>query len=286
MVAESIIYDNSFFERVLAYPIYKTKNVVALTASLKELERENKKWVRVGSQTEEEEEPTINRVATNAIAMTFILNRLNHVLRFIQNKGQEIIETKNGQTSTDQLDFMSNHVENKHGFEEEFDRFHDLLDHFKEYILKPGSKTFAEIHVLLLITKPVSQEENIFVKHIHKFFPNAIDIKAEEMLGELKGTLTIDFNYRGNPFVIKIIPAKRIERDGEYYKIWADYHPEANNRIQFIAFTLPNNYVYVFDNDKTKFRDLSGSSLNDRTSLMGLSYLFHQDTLMNHKKVF
>jgi hypothetical protein len=285
MVAESIQYDSSFFEEVLSYPIYRTMNVVAVTHTLKELEGGNIQWVKAGEAPQEDDESQLERIGTNFWAMTFVLNRLNEILRFAQNKGNTIVDTDDGEISTDQIDFMTNHIGNKEGFEKEFKRFHQLLKHFGEYILQSGSKAFSEIIGILTKSTPIEISQNIFLKNIDQFFPRAIDIKAEGNFADAINCLDAIFNYRGNIVKVKIVPCQKIERDGDYWKVWADYHPEKDG-IDFFIFTLPNQYVYVFEYVTSKFRDLSGDTLHDRTSQKGLSYLFHVETLATYKKVF
>lgn len=283
-MAEAIQYDSSFFEKVLSYPIYKTKNVVAVNKSLDGLGSEVIIWKREGEDVEENNNQ-IERIGTNFWAMTIILNRLNQILLFANKKGISNVKTEDGETSTVQLDFMTNHVGNKEGFEKEFDRFHLLLDYFKEYILLPGSTTFIEILSVLSMSIPVGQEDNIFLKAINQFFPHSIDIKAEQSFGDM-AAMDVEFNYRGNLFKAKVVSAKEVQRDGEFYKVWADVHPNLAEGFDYFVFCLPNNYVYVFEMDKTKFRDLSGDTLHNQTSQKGLSYLFHTDTLVKYKKLF
>jgi hypothetical protein len=285
MVAEAISYDTSLFQNILSYPAYKTKNVVVLNGCIKDLEQEQPNWKKIGSEGAGEKESPLSRISTNFLAMTIVLNRLNNLLLFLRRKGTDYVEGENGLVSTEQLNFMTNHPNNKVGFEMEYERFHELLKHFKELILAPGSKTYEEIINILSHSTPIQKEQNIFLKNIHQFFPKAIDVKAEETFGSVQGGLDVEFNFRGNLFKAKVVPSQRIERDGEYYKIWSDFHPDMQ-KVDFIVFTLPNNYVYVFENDKTKFRDLAGDTLHNRTSQAGLSFLLHTDTLMNYKKLF
>jgi hypothetical protein len=280
-MSELITYDSSFFEKVLSFPIYRTKNVVALTSILQGLEIQV--WTREGGEVEEQQSP-IDRVATNYWAMTYILNRLNKLLLFASKK-QTLVSGKEGDISTLQLDFMTNHIGNKDGFENEFDRFHQLLDFFKEYILASGSEAFEEIQLILNKEVPVTETENIFVKNIGEFFPKAIDIKAIQNFGESIG-LDVEFTYRGNKFKTKVVSCQDIQRDGEYYRVLADFNPKLDGAFEYFVFTLPNNYIYIFELDKTKFRDLSGDTLHNQTSQKGLSYLFHVDTLVEYKKVF
>jgi hypothetical protein len=287
MVSDIILYDESFFQRVLTNQVYQTQNILAVKKCTEAVEEPQ--WMR-GEEVVGEEQ-TYLPIATNYTCMTFLLNRLNELLLYFTQKGKLFSEDEEGEElSLNQLDFMVNHPRNKDGFEREYKRFHALLFVFREMLFSPASKIFRELQVVLLNgEQQMKPEDNLFTKNIHQFFPRAIDVKATTQMMDVRGkkaAVNVRFNYRGLPLSAEVRPAGRIIQEGEYYKVWSDLDATHLSDKDFYVFILPNNYIYVFENDKTKIRNLSGANLLDRTADQGLSLLFHRDILVDYQKVF
>lgn len=293
MVDEAIKYDPDFFAQVLQNKVYRIKNTIALTACLEEIYSELDKWVKIedGSAviTDSNQFSPINYVPTNSLAMTLILNRVNDVLRFLQNQGILSLEGPEGEpVSTDQLDFMTNHLGNMEGFEKEFDRFHRILAVLKEDILVPGSRTYDQIMAIAQESYDVEQAgNNLFTKNIQTFFPQATDLAIKKYQGDnLTTGIDVEFRYRGLSLCVQVRQCEKIEHEGDYYKIYSDFNPTVYAKCDYYAFILPDNYIYIFENDKARIRSVTGNELFTRTMDQDLSFLFHADTLRNHKKVF
>lgn len=291
MVAEAITYDTDFFVQVFENKVYKTENILAVSLCLEKLYKELDKWVKIedGSAvvTDTNQFSPINFVPENPVAMTFILNRVNEILRFLENKGILSMDDELGDApvSTEQLDFMTNHLGNQEGFEKEFKRFHAILFCLKEFILAPGSITYDAVMALAQKSADTARAgHNLFTKNIQEFFPEAIDLMVKEYQGN--NTIDVTFKYRGLPLSVQVREAEKIDYAGDYYKVYSSFNPTAFSTCDYYAFILPNNNIYIFENDKTKIRNVEGNEIFAGTKERDLSFLFHSDILRNQKKVF
>lgn len=281
-------YQVDLFTEILNNNVYRTKNYVVLSECLKPIFEPDIKWNN--GVDEEKNEMYLNYLVVNYNAMTLLLNRLNYMLLHLNRKGVTQMVTDEGEAlNVKQLDFMQNHLSNEEGFENEFYRFHQLLCYFKEDVMKRGSATFLAItDILDKSMQKGNAEENLFVKNLDKFFVHATDVECTSHFGDLSDMVNgIDcaFTYRGQNKLAHVKFCKNIVQAGEYYKVYGD-SVELLGRGDYLVFVMPNNYIYVFDNDKSKIRQISGNELFKKAPDEGLSLLLQKDLLVDYKKVF